>query len=207
METTERAADGRFYCITAGCRNPPRAKTKPGLCNACDARTRYREKRPDAARLPTGYWGKHKGKTCAWDNCDKPAVCKGFCGNHYAQDRTRQGIVPPSANPGARRNARLKSRYGISLKDYDSMVEDQKGLCAVCGEPPSSENTRAHWGGKLCVDHCHEAEKGGPKFIRGLLCNDCNLAAGYAKTPQVARALADYLERHDGLHDGPDSDD
>lgn len=71
------------------------------------------------------------------------------------------------------------------------MVEAQHGLCAVCGEPPNGENTRAHWGGKLCVDHDHDTEK-----IRGLLCNDCNLAVGYGKTPEKLRAAAEYLQRH-----------
>lgn len=58
----------------------------------------------------------------------------------------------------------------------------------TCKQPPSRENTRAHWAGKLCVDHCHDSTK-----VRGLLCNDCNLAVGYGKTEAILRAAADYL--------------
>ncbi|MGZ7263531.1 hypothetical protein ACXWQS_09430 [Streptococcus pyogenes] len=29
-----------------------------------------------------------------------------------------------------------------------------------------------------------------------MLCNDCNLAVGYGKSPDVLRRSADYLQRH-----------
>jgi DNA-binding sugar fermentation-stimulating protein len=56
------------------------------------------------------------------------------------------------------------------------MLAEQGGLCAVCKQPPTQNNTRAHWDGKLCVDHCHDTGR-----VRGLLCNDCNLAVGYGR--------------------------
>jgi hypothetical protein len=77
------------------------------------------------------------------------------------------------------------------------MVEQQGGKCAVCLQPPG-ENVRAHWGGKLCIDHCHDTGK-----VRALLCNDCNLVIGYGKTEQVLLRAAQYLRDHSG----PDSVD
>jgi len=71
------------------------------------------------------------------------------------------------------------------------MLVAQEGKCAICKQPPSKHNTRAHWNNKLCVDHCHE---GG--YVRALLCNDCNLAVGYAKTAETALAVAEYLRLH-----------
>jgi hypothetical protein len=40
----------------------------------------------------------------------------------------------------------------------------------------------------LCVDHDHDTGK-----IRGLLCNDCNLAVGYGKTAEVLQRAAEYV--------------
>lgn len=108
--------------------------------------------------------------------------------SHYNKARWKDGVRPPSVNATARREAHLRHRYGIDLAHYEKMLSDQGGVCAVCKQPPSRENTRAHWAGKLCVDHCHDSTK-----VRGLLCNDCNLAVGYGKTEAILRAAADYL--------------
>lgn len=138
---------------------------------------------------------KYAGVTCKWDEepCDRPAKSAGFCMSHYGKDRRRRGIKPPSHNPDAFRARRIKHRYGITIEQYEQMVEDQQGLCAVCGHPPTNNNTRAHWDGKLCIDHDHETGE-----VRGLLCNDCNLAVGYGKTPETLRAAAEYLQRRTG---------
>lgn len=55
------------------------------------------------------------------------------------------------------RAARLKSAYGLTLGDYDKMLSEQSGVCAVCASPPS--------GRPLHVDHDHTDGR-----IRGLLC-------------------------------------
>src|ERR1700749_5001646 len=137
---------------------------------------------------PEGHWGKWRGITCSADGCDKPAKCKGMCNSHYNRQRWAGGARPPSVNPQARRAARLRHRYGLDSADYDRMVAEQGGLCAVCKQPPTRGNTRAHWDGKLCVDHCHDTRR-----IRGLLCNDCNLVVGYGRSEANLRAAADYL--------------
>jgi hypothetical protein len=53
-------------------------------------------------------------------------------------------------------------RYGITSKDFETMLEKQNGACAVCKKKK-----------KLCVDHDHETGK-----VRGLLCRACNTAIG-----------------------------
>lgn len=111
-----------------------------------------------------------------------------MCPSHYNKARWAAGVRPPSCNAKNYRNAHLKHRYGITLDEYDAMAEAQGGVCAVCGRPPTAKNTRAHWSGKLCVDHCHDTNR-----VRGLLCNDCNLAVGYGKTERVLLAAAAYL--------------
>ncbi len=62
----------------------------------------------------------------------------------------------------------MRNQYGISLADYEDMVEEQGGLCIICGEKPE--------GKRLSVDHCHRTDR-----VRGLLCNQCNLGLGCFK--------------------------
>ena len=57
----------------------------------------------------------------------------------------------------------LKSKFGLSETEYLSMLDEQKGLCLVCGD--SLDN--------LAVDHCHTTGR-----VRGLLCKNCNSAIG-----------------------------
>ena len=68
-------------------------------------------------------------------------------------------------DPDYVRNVKYKSRYGITIDDYNRMLEDQDHKCKIClaGEER----------GRLHVDHCHETGK-----IRGLLCHQCNNGLG-----------------------------
>ncbi len=67
------------------------------------------------------------------------------------------------------------------------------GRCFVCGIP-EIECTR-----KLSLDHCH-----GTGIFRGWLCRNCNSAAGLLRdSPQIARILAEYIERSSvTIHNG-----
>lgn len=73
------------------------------------------------------------------------------------------------------RNNTLKYKYGINIKEYNKMFENQKGLCAICNNSEIRLNNRGNIR-KLCVDHCHKTGK-----IRGLLCSNCNYLLGIAK--------------------------
>ena len=76
-----------------------------------------------------------------------------------------------SQNSRLRHAWRLKNVYGISLEDYDRMLESQGGGCAICGGPPGKGR-----GGPLnffCVDHDHQTGR-----VRGLLCIDHNTGLG-----------------------------
>lgn len=74
-------------------------------------------------------------------------------------------------------------QYGISPQEYESMVEAQNGLCAICGK----ENKR-----RLCIDHNHKTEQ-----VRDLLCDRCNTAIGqFEDDPELLKLAAEYLERH-----------
>jgi hypothetical protein len=77
----------------------------------------------------------------------------------------------------------MKKHYGITIQDYDRMLEEQEGKCAICKGPPTTF-------GRLVVDHCHDSKK-----VRGLLCSHCNRAlGGFRDNVDTVIAAAAYLE-------------
>jgi hypothetical protein len=81
-------------------------------------------------------------------------------------------------------------RHGLSFADKVNIAAAQGG-CAICHR---SEPGAKGW----VVDHDHSCcpgEKSCPKCRRGVLCQWCNNALGYAQdSPEILRAAADYLE-------------
>jgi hypothetical protein len=79
---------------------------------------------------------------------------------------------------GRRNTMRL---YGATLVDYEIMLKEQNGQCAICGVSP--------FGQALDVDHCHETGA-----IRGLLCGTCNAGIGLLKdNPDLCYKASMYL--------------
>jgi hypothetical protein len=72
--------------------------------------------------------------------------------------------------------------YKISLVEYEALVTEQGGLCAICANPPDE-------GKRLSVDHCHDSEQ-----VRGLLCGNCNTGLGHFRdSPQLLNKAIHYL--------------
>jgi Recombination endonuclease VII len=75
----------------------------------------------------------------------------------------------------------LYHKYGIAEADYNDMFDRQRGVCAICKQPP---NKRA-----LHVDHDHVTGQ-----IRGLLCTRCNNSLErLEKFPGWATSAEHYL--------------
>lgn len=73
----------------------------------------------------------------------------------------------------------LLRTYGLSLEEYEKMLEEQGGGCAVCGSVEA-----------LAVDHDHKSGE-----IRGIICRRCNQGIGrFEDNPVLLRKLARYLE-------------
>lgn len=86
-------------------------------------------------------------------------------------------------DPDYDRRANLRWLYGMTLEEYDAMLEAQGGACAVCGGPPMGK-------GRYHVDHCHSTGR-----VRGLLCHKCNVTLGMVQDScEHLLALVDYLE-------------
>ena len=82
------------------------------------------------------------------------------------------------------RKYNLKKRYGISLEEYENLLEAQQFKCKICG---TTEAGNRH--GTMVVDHHHESGQ-----VRGLLCHNCNVMLGHAKDNVLTLSGAiDYL--------------
>lgn len=89
------------------------------------------------------------------------------------------------------RDRRRKYKYGLPSGEYDRMLAEQKGLCAICGLPE-----RSRYRGKLkplAVDHNHRTGR-----WRKLLCHQCNYGLGcFHENPEALENAARYLREHD----------
>lgn len=86
------------------------------------------------------------------------------------------------------RNKALKKKYGIKHNDYERMLEEQGGVCAICGTDTPGGPT-GKLGPMFRIDHCHNSGT-----IRKLLCDKCNVGLGsFRENPSLLQKAADYL--------------
>lgn len=64
------------------------------------------------------------------------------------------------------KNGYLKSRYGITLEEFNSLFFSQNKRCKIC-------NSTVSKGKGWTVDHCHKSGN-----VRGILCGPCNSGLG-----------------------------
>lgn len=86
------------------------------------------------------------------------------------------------------RNAMMKSRYGLTGRQYNALLKKQGGVCAICGNK-SNHKTQKY----LHIDHNHSTG-----IVRGLLCIRCNTVIGSCKESiEILNKAAKYLyHRH-----------
>src|SRR5262249_35143322 len=96
----------------------------------------------------------------------------------------RDKICRTCRNPGSKRTPRLgkydpqervlerilRNKFGITVYEYNRMLEEQNYSCAICEVSIFDLKVR------LSVDHCHALG-----HVRGLLCNSCNTILGHSK--------------------------
>ena len=88
------------------------------------------------------------------------------------------------------RNNLMKKHYGITLEDFNLLVEKQDGICLICKQPPNN-NKKSDY---LYVDHDHKTGK-----VRGLLCHKCNTGLGcYDDNVLLLEEAIRYLNLHRG---------
>lgn len=83
------------------------------------------------------------------------------------------------------RKGKITGLYGITVDEYDRLVEADGGRCAICKKEPTNESRQK----RLHLDHCHKSGK-----IRGMLCSACNLGIGKLNDdPELLEAAAAYI--------------
>lgn len=78
-----------------------------------------------------------------------------------------------------RKKRHLRTKYGLTLEDYEVMKRLQNGVCPIC-----RKRTK-----RLYVDHSHDTGE-----VRGLLCNRCNIGLGYVERSKWLRRALAYLK-------------
>jgi len=115
------------------------------------------------------------------------------CKNCRREQQRRRIEENPEHYEAIWRRQHLKNRYGITPEDYEVMLKEQKGKCAICdrhGQSPGNKRL-------LDVDHCHKTGK-----IRGLLCNRCNQSMGKVKDDiDLLKKFLAYLIGWERRHD------
>src|SRR5579859_7588727 len=83
-------------------------------------------------------------------------------------ERTRRNYEPER-----QRGYNLRAHFDISQVDYDVMLLQQGGACALCGKVITKINPQTGRVWPLCTDHNHSTG-----HVRELLCHGCTFLVG-----------------------------
>ena len=156
------------------------------FCRECKAKQRGGGRRLAAdALIATGI------KTCS--TCGETKPLAEFASR---SDRKRNPYISECRICRNKRDRRgTPQRHGITVDQWEKMLADQGGVCAICGtDDPAGRH------GVWQIDHDHSCCPGPyscGKCVRGLLCGKCNPAiAMFLDEPITIRRAADYLEAY-----------
>lgn len=114
-------------------------------------------------------------------------TCSG-CGELKTMDQFSRTARAEDADPDRRRaeckscmrRRKLLRRYGLTEEEYDQILRNQRGHCAICRKTTD-----------LVIDHDHTTGE-----VRGVLCRFHNvLIGGFQDDPKMLRRAIRYLER------------
>lgn len=126
---------------------------------------------------------------CSREKSGYQQWCKTCRKSHNHEERKQYFRDFYHANPEKYLNHTYKKNYGITLEEYNEMLAQQKGVCAICSNTCNSFR-------RLAVDHDHATGK-----IRGLLCGNCNKGLGvYHDNIQLLQNAIKYLENHNAKY-------
>ncbi len=91
---------------------------------------------------------------------------------------------------GYRYSGGYLKKYGLTIEDYNKLVKQQDGVCAICGNNETVKQNGKET--KLAVDHDWKTGK-----IRGLLCKNCNVSLGNLNEDiSLFYKCIEYLKQH-----------
>ena len=107
--------------------------------------------------------------------------------------RKKYALEHPNVKPYGRdpklvrqnyRRTQLLKNYGIYLEQYENILNQQNGVCAICKKVQTKR--------RLAVDHDHVTG-----LVRGLLCTSCNVGLGLLKDDcTLLNEAIKYLTKH-----------
>lgn len=125
--------------------------------------------------------------------CRRCGVCKPVSDFRKAQ-KVRDGLQSwcrQCFNEWTRENRPDKwitQKYGITRDDYNVLLAQQGGACAICGSTDSGSSNSKN----LHIDHSHSTGK-----VRGLLCHQCNTLLGHCKeNGYILHSALAYIAHH-----------
>lgn len=115
----------------------------------------------------------------------------GYCKTCQRDQKRVWQLNNPEKHAEAGRRISLRRKFGLTVADYEEILQEQKGVCKICGKPCATGN-------RLAVDHNHDTGQ-----VRGLLCYRCNTHLGWLEChkDEVVNYLPDlnvqgYLHEH-----------
>lgn len=170
----QRNPDWRAPCSSCGISLETRSTSGRRLCPSCySQKYQPEETRPGGAPrlklLPCIGCGGPKARF------DRGWYCRSCRAQWLGDDRD------PTNGKELEKARNLFQKYGLSLRQYEIMLERQGGVCVICHRSPGKRG--------LAVEHDH----GSSKRVRGLACYQCNRHKIASNTAESAAIVAEYL--------------
>lgn len=153
---------------------------KNGKAEYCKTCVSARDKK--YAMSPEGK-AKRKASKRAYDKTEKGAAAKKVRAKRW------QATHPKTLSYQYLRERDLKKNFNLTQAQYDVMLANQGGVCAICKQPDSRKK-KDGTPISLAVDHNHATGE-----IRGLLCGKCNTSLGRLENEEFFRPALAYLEK------------
>jgi hypothetical protein len=138
-------------------------------------------------------------KVCLECKEEKPIEAFGYTKKPY-----RNSYCKTCKNKKREANGRINGRnkkrdtykrmkkFGISVEEYNGMLEEQNNKCEICGIHIEDYKNSSKIPRNFAVDHNHITGE-----VRGLLCSNCNTALGsFKENLEALQKAIDYLVRY-----------
>ncbi|MFK4035605.1 endonuclease domain-containing protein [Nonomuraea wenchangensis] len=150
------------------------------ICRICQSASYFRSKGMD----PSAHeWKRRK----SWE--ETPQCVNGHSFEEYGWYFNGEARVCRKCFAEKERARWLRTLYGLTPADFESMLVKQAFSCAICnrGFDPDVRELAP------CVDHSHSTGR-----VRALLCSACNIGLGHFKDdPERLKAALLYLKNYE----------
>jgi hypothetical protein len=162
--------------------HPDREHKGKGLCKQCYAAA-WRATHRDKMRVYcAAYRNAHRDKVCFYRAAHKREA-RAYGVAYYAAHKEKCAArchANLAAHKEEKRAKNLTRNYGITVREYETLLTAQGARCKICGIISNK---------RLQVDHAHATGR-----VRGLLCHKCNKGLGlFREDLTILASAALYL--------------